>query len=184
MSMFTPPGSGAGRVRRARDRKRGLAVLLALLVTAGVVAVAWKIAMRPAGEVAARPKVSCPQPAPAPKVVPAAQVKVNVYNATDRAGLATKVARDLKRRGFRIGKIDNDPSERTVTGAAEVRHSAAGADAARTVAAQVGAVVAVPDQRGNASVDLALGAAFKDLIPVAEAAAALSPSPQPAPARC
>jgi hypothetical protein len=52
------------------------------------------------------------------------------------------------------------------------------------VSAQVGTVVAVPDQRTNASVDLVLGAAFVRLQPVPAAAAALSPSPQPVPSGC
>lgn len=184
MSMFTPPGTGAGRVRRSRGGRRGVAVVLALLVTAGVVAAAWHFATQPLDTVSSRPTVSCPAPQPTVAVVPAARVKVNVYNATNRSGLASKAARELKRRGFRIGKIDNDPRKRTVTGAAEVRHSAAGTAAARTVAAQVGDVVAVPNQRRNASVDLVLGAAFRALLPEAQAAAALSPSPAPVPAAC
>ena len=72
---------------------------------------------------------------------------MNVYNATDQRGLASRVAAELKRRGFHVGKVDNDPLKRQVTGAAEVRSSTAGAGAARTVSAQVGTVVAVPDQR-------------------------------------
>jgi hypothetical protein len=111
-------------------------------------------------------------------------VKVNVYNATDQRGLASRVAAELKRRGFHVGTVDNDPLKRQVTGAAEVRSSTAGAGAARTVSAQVGTVVAVPDQRTNASVDLVLGAAFVRLQPVPAAAAALSPSPQPVPSGC
>lgn len=182
--MFTPSGTGAGRVRRSRGRRRGLAVLLAFLITTGVVAVAWKGASRPADKVSSPPGASCPEPQPTPTVMPAAQVKVNVYNATDRSGLASRAARELKRRGFRIGKIDNDPARRTVTGPAEVRHSATGAGAARTVAAQVGEVVAVPDQRANASVDLVLGAAFRALLPAAEASAALAPSPATVPPGC
>jgi hypothetical protein len=116
--------------------------------------------------------------------VPAAEVKVNVYNATDRRGLAARVAGQLEQRGFRIRKVDNDPAERQVTGAAEVRHSDHGADAARTVAAQVAGVVVVPDQRPGASVDLVLGAGFTGLVPTAEAAAALTPTPEPRPAGC
>jgi hypothetical protein len=117
-------------------------------------------------------------------VVPPRAVTVNVYNATERRGLAGTVATQLRTRGFHVGKVDNDPLERTVTGAAEVRSSTVGADAARTVAAQVGTVVAVPDQRKDATVDLVLGVGFHALQPPAAAAAALSPSPQPVPAGC
>ena len=87
-------------------------------------------------------------------------ITVNVYNATKRRGLAGTVATELRKRGFRVGKVDNDPLERRVTGLAEVRNSTQGADAARTVTAQVGTVVAVPDQRKDATVDLVLGRGF------------------------
>jgi hypothetical protein len=117
-------------------------------------------------------------------VVAPGAIRVNVFNATEQRGLATRVATELTRRGFRVGKVDNDPLERQVTGAAEVRNSASGAAAARTVSAQVGQVVAVPDRRPNASVDLVLGAAFRTLQPVAAAAAALSVTPAPAPSGC
>ena len=117
--------------------------------------------------------------APAPE-----KVHVNVYNATDRRGLAAQVAGRLDRRGFDVRRVDNDPLGRTVTGEAEVRHGDAGVAAARTVAAQVGTVVAVPDGRPGGSVDLVLGADFTELVPPAEAAAALSPSPTPTPAGC
>jgi hypothetical protein len=113
-----------------------------------------------------------------------AEVRVNVYNATDRRGLAAKVAGQLERRGFDVRKVDNDPLGRTVTGAAEVRHGDDGAAAARTVAAQVGPVVAVPDGRPGGSVDLVVGTGFTALVAPAEAAAALSPSPSPTPAGC
>ena len=94
------------------------------------------------------------------------------------------MATELRKRGFRVGKVENDPLERKVTGAAEIRNSTVGADAARTVTAQVGTVVAVPDQRKDATVDLVLGAGFRALQPPAAAAAALSPTPQPVPAGC
>jgi hypothetical protein len=120
-------------------------------------------------------------------------VKVNVYNATDKRGLASQVATQLRRRGFVVKKVDNDPPGRTVTGAAEVRSSALGAGAARTVTAQVApagqvgaapAVTAVPDQRKDATVDLVIGAAWHGLRPPADAAAALSPTPHPVPSGC
>ncbi|MBA2769282.1 MAG: LytR C-terminal domain-containing protein [Sporichthyaceae bacterium] len=107
------------------------------------------------------------------------QVRVNVYNATDKRGLAARVAGQLERRGFRVKQVDNDPAKRTVTSAAEVRHSASGASAARAVAAQVGAVIDVPDGREDSTVDLVLGTAFARLTPREDAATALSDSPRP-----
>lgn len=157
---------------------------IALVVLAVLGVTGWQMQSGAADDVREKATRSCPTPSPAPTVVPARQVTVNVYNATDRRGLAARVAGELKKRGFRVGKIDNDPTRRTVTGPAEVRSSTAGVDAARTVAAQVGDVVSVPDRRPDASVDLVLGAGFTRLLPPADAAAALSPSPQPVPSGC
>jgi hypothetical protein len=169
-------------------------LVLAVLVTVALVAGAWWSQQRSDDDgVVAAPKPSCPAPSPTPTVVPAASIRLNVYNATEQRGLAGQVATQLRKRGFRVKKIDNDPLKRAVTGAAEVRHSAAGADAARTVVAQVapkgqvGAaaeVTDVPDQRKAATVDLVIGAAWNGLRPPADAAAALSPSPQPTPSGC
>lgn len=186
MSMLTPLGKGGRQpVRRGERPSRRGAVLLAVLLTAALAGTAWWVAHRDTADTAAAtPRRTCPVPSTPPPVVAPTAVKVNVYNATDKRGLASRVAAELKRRGFHVGKVDNDPLKRQVTGAAEVRSSTAGAGAARTVSAQVGTVVAVPDQRPNASVDLVLGAAFVRLQPVPAAAAALSPSPQPVPSGC
>jgi hypothetical protein len=186
--MFTPRGEGGRPLRQRRGRGGGrrvtaVAVTLLLLVTLAVLA--W-LSTRgdDDADVGARPKRTCPTASPVPSSLAPAEVRVNVYNATDRRGLAAKVAGQLERRGFDVRKVDNDPLGRTVTGAAEVRHGDDGAAAARTVAAQVGPVVAVPDGRPGGSVDLVVGTGFTALVAPADAAAALSPSPSPTPAGC
>ena len=186
MSMFTPPGVGGRRpVRRSRRGSRIGIVLLAVVLVVALAGAGWWLTQRDDDEPAATAtRPTCPEPSPAPTVVAPRAITVNVYNATKRRGLAGTVATELRKRGFRVGKVDNDPLERKVTGAAEVRNSTQGVDAARTVSAQVGTVVAVPDQRKDATVDLVLGAGFKALQPPAAAAAALSPTPQPVPAGC
>ena len=186
MSMFTPRGEGARPLRRRGTGagRRIAVVAIALLVLVSLAAVAWETASDDEPAVKATPRPSCPTPSPVASALAPGRVKVNVYNATDRRGLAARVAGELKRRGFKVAKIDNDPLKRTVTGSAEIRHSTQGVAAARTVAAQVGTVVAVPDKRTDASVDLVLGAAFIRLVTPAEAAAALSPSPEPTPSGC
>lgn len=182
--MFTPPGTGARRPgRRSGLGRRLVVVVVAMAAIAGGAWAAWQ-AGAGADDARAAPQQSCPAPSPTPTVVPAADVTVNVYNATEKRGLAARVAKEITRRGFTVGKVDNDPAERAVTGAAEVRRSAIGADAARTVAAQVGAVVTVPDQRKKPTVDLVLGAAFTALVSPEQAAAALEPTPQPVPRGC
>lgn len=184
MSMFTPAGVGARRPgRRSGAGRRVLVVAVALLAIVGGSWAAWR-AGAGAEDVRAEPAPSCPAPTPTPTVVPAAEITVNVYNASERRGLAARVAGELTKRGFIVKKVDNDPLKRAVTGAAEVRHSEAGAGAASTVAAQVGDVVSVPDQRRKATVDLALGAGFTKLLTPEQAAAILSPTPEPVPAGC
>jgi len=191
MSMFTPDGAGGRRQsRHSGTGRRVVAVVVVLLLVAVGGVTAWRYVDKPDNDVASTKRPVCPAPSPAAAVIPAAQVKVNVYNSTDRQGLAGRVADELERRGFRVAKVDNDPAKRKVTGPAEVRHSRPGAAAARTVIAQVGQagradkVVSVPDQRDDASVDLVLGAAFTRLLPPDEASAALSPAPSPVPAGC
>jgi hypothetical protein len=190
MSMFTPPGvGGRKKVRRRGSGGRGghrgrTVVVLLVLVTVCAAAGAWWWHRDDTAAVAARPRPSCSTSPLAQPVVAAHDITVNVYNATDRVGLAKRVAKQLRKRGFVIGTVGNDPAHRTVTGVAEVRASAAGTASTRTVAAQVSSYLAVPDQRAGASVDLVLGAGFRSLRPPAAAAAALSPSPSPQPARC
>lgn len=188
MSMFTPRGQGARPLRRRGARpgtlRRVAVVALALLVLVSLAALAWQTTRDDEPTVRAAPRKTCPTPTPLPSAVAPAKTRVNVFNATDRRGLAAKVAGQLDRRGFKVGKVDNDPLKRTVTGLAEVRHSTAGDGAARTVAAQVGTVVSVPDQRADGSVDLVLGADFDHLRTRAEAGAALEPAPSPTPSGC
>ena len=194
MSMLTPRGTGARKPGRrgGATSRHGTLLLVALLALALAGTAWWVVRRTPSEDVAAAARPTCPAPSPTPTVVPVTAVTVNVYNATARRGLAGEVAAQLRKRGFRVKKVDNDPLNRTVTGPAEVRSSKAGTDAARTVVAQVappsqaGAahVVAVPDQRADASVDLVLGAAFHGLQPPAAAAAALRPTPQPTPSGC
>ena len=74
-----------------------------------------------------------------PKVVTPANTRVNVYNASDRVGLAGSVSRSLRERGFVIGKVANDPSSRKAPKVAEIRYGAKGdgpGQAAAHVAAQ------------------------------------------------
>ncbi|MDQ1614329.1 MAG: hypothetical protein QOJ60_268 [Actinomycetota bacterium] len=186
MSMFTPPGVGGRRARgpRSRTGRRAVVVVISLLVVAGLAAGSWWYAGRNESEAAPTPKHSCPAPAPTPSLVSAHAIRVNIYNATQRRGLAAHVADLMRRRHFRIGRVDNDPLNRRVTGVAELRSSARGAGAARTVAAQVSSAVAVRDRRKNATVDLVIGAAFRRLVTPSQAAAALRPTTTPRPSGC
>lgn len=98
------------------------------------------------------------QPAAAPD-----QVQMNVFNTTSAVGLASSTADAMRDRGFTVDKVGNDPEkkwypERT----AVIRHGAASEPMARTVAAQVPDAVLDDDGRTDKTVDLVLGAKFKE----------------------
>lgn len=99
-----------------------------------------------------------PTSAPAP-----ADVQVNVYNATDRNGLASAVARQVRDRGFTVVDVDNDPLSKSITGTAEVRSRPDDQAAAELVATLVPGAVYVPDERTEATIDLVLGDTFEAL---------------------
>lgn len=96
---------------------------------------------------------------------------LNVYNTTYRSGLAGKIGRKMKARGFRIGTADNDPQRSFVTGVAVLRYGPNGVDSVRRVQLQVRGATLLKDNRKDRSVDLVLGAKFAGLVPVAKATA-------------
>lgn len=92
------------------------------------------------------------------------QVEVNVYNATTREGLAAQVARDLKKRGFDVTSIANDPKRVEVTGRGELRHGSNGTKGAELVAQHVGEFADVGDERERPAVDVVLGPDYRHLV--------------------
>jgi hypothetical protein len=118
-----------------------------------------------------------------PKALVPAKVTVNVYNSTDRNGLAAATAKALERQGFVVDAIANDPLKRTVKAPAEVRHGPKGTKQAALVAGTVGkGVVVLKDTRKDAEVDLVVGRSFKALVPLpSPAMPTCSPSPSPTP---
>lgn len=115
-----------------------------------------------------------------PNLVTPDEVTVNVYNATDRSGLAGSTAKLIGDRGFVVGKVANDPTTRKTPAVAEVRHGPKGAAAAKLVAsAMPNGTKVVADKRKDASVDVALGRTFKSLKPVTEPSGQLPMCPDP-----
>lgn len=92
-------------------------------------------------------------------------VRVNVYNATTRDGLAGRVAGELEKRGFEIGAVANDPWNRPVSGVAELRYGPKGSAAATLVAAHVDEAKERKDERSWSTVDIVLGPKFSSLVP-------------------
>lgn len=91
------------------------------------------------------------------------QVTVNVYNATERRGLAINTAAVLKDRGFTIDLIQNDPLEEVIAEPAKIRASSADAPEVRLLAQHVPGVVVVADGRASSTIDLVLGEGFSAL---------------------
>ena len=89
---------------------------------------------------------------------------VNVYNATNRNGLAAKTASELRSRGFLIGDVSNDPLDREVAGSLEVRFGPAGASRAKLLIPLGGkGTTQLADKRKSAVVDVVVGATFTSL---------------------
>lgn len=115
---------------------------------------------------------------------PGAGITVNVYNATDQAGLAGRTAALLKQRGFTIGTVANAPAplQNKIAGPAQVTGGAAGARAMVVLGSEVTGAKRLTDTRKDGSVDLVLGNTFTALATPAQAAQALTLASKPTPA--
>lgn len=165
--------------RRTKRRRRIIAacVAAALAMGAGAYGVVTLVGPKAHAPVAA----GCPaRPGSAhvPAALPnAARILVNVYNSTNRHGLAALTADLLKQRGFTIGKVTNDPLKANLAVPAQVRGAAKQASAMRVVAAEVTGAQLRQDSRADGSVDLVLGGAFATLATPAQVSAALAATP-------
>jgi hypothetical protein len=108
-------------------------------------------------------------------------VTINVYNSTDRSGLAASVAKSLRTQGFTIADIANDPLGRPVAGVGEIRHGSTGAAAAAMASKRLSGAKLVLDGRPDASVDLVIGTNFRALSVPPKVAPAKPGKPQPTP---
>ena len=104
------------------------------------------------------------------------QFTLNVYNATERQGLAARAAAVLKTRGFVIGQVTNDPLRSKLSVSAQVRGGKASATELREVAAEVPGAQIQTDSRTDPSIDLVLGTAFNTLASAAQADSTLRAS--------
>ncbi|WP_433451259.1 LytR C-terminal domain-containing protein [Streptomyces sp. CA-142005] len=201
MSMLTPPGMGGKyritgdkypRMRPPRRRARLVAAVVASVAVLGLIG--WGtlqlIDVFTGGKKAsaAGPKTDCH-----PKADTAAQVKalpkpgqitVNVYNATERTGLAKTTADELKKRGFKIGDVGNAPGEfdKKVKSAGILLGPAAARNTSlQVLATQLAGAEQRTDTRKGADLDLILGDGFKGLDKPAAAEQALTRLSAPAP---
>jgi hypothetical protein len=128
-----------------------------------------------ASSVEATPEPSCSTTTAVPRddlPIPG-NVRVNVYNATEVSGLASKTARELKKRGFDIREVANDPVGMPIEGIARIRYGPSAQARAELLAYYVPGAELVELDRKGPKVDLALGALFDGIAPQTEVDAAL-----------
>lgn len=205
MSMLTPPGmggkyriTGAKYPRMRRPRHRGRIVLAAIAAVVALGLVGWGTVQlidvftaddgaKDKTTTASSRKPDCKPSASAAavKTLPKpAQIKVNVYNATPRAGLAKSTADELKKRGFAIGKVGNAPAafDKKIPGTGILLGAPAAADGPFTVlGAQLKGAKPQHDARKTKDVDLLIGTAFKSLTVQKDADQALATLAKPKP---
>lgn len=130
----------------------------------------------PAPDVAPEPSCSTLMVAPADELPVPKKVRVNVYNATEMSGLASKTARDLKKRGFVIKDVANDPAGLPIEGVARIRYGPKGAKRAELLSYYVPGAELVEMERPGTVVDLALGDSFTFVPPQPDIDATLNTS--------
>lgn len=166
--------SGASRSRRSRRRRALITLSLVALMLFFAFWYAYSY-YKTSTEPTAAPAAVCTTAAAPPKAAAApkpADITVNVYNATDRDGLAGRTASEVRERGFEVATVTNDPLQRDVPGPAEVRYGKAGAAKAKVVLGLVKGAKPVRDARSDASVDLVIGEKFTALVKPARQAPA------------
>jgi hypothetical protein len=152
-------------IHRRKRRRAAITLTVVGLMLVGTFAYAAAYFEGWVGTRAAKPVAApvCPPVTHAAARAPALQptaVTINVYNATNRKGLATAVAKSLRAQGFKVGKVANDPMRRQIAGVGEVRHGTAGTTRATLAATRLAGASLVADERSDDTVDLVLGSTF------------------------
>ena len=209
MSMLTPPGMGGQyritgdkypRMRRPRGRRRLVFAVIASVAALGLIG--WGTlqlidvftgggdkasAAGPKADCAAKASPSATATTTAAKTLPKpGQITVNVFNATPRSGLAKETADELKKRGFRIGDVDNaaDAYDKKVKGPGILLGAKTASDAALPVLnTQLSGAELKTDGRKKATeVDLIIGTGYSALTKKEDADQALAVLAKPRPA--
>lgn len=166
-------GSVSAASLSSRQRRRSMAILTGLgafLLVSFLVAFSYIQGWIPAGGSADQPTAAGPAPttsctSPAPLPAPST-ITVNVYNATERSGLAATTAKALADQGFVVAAVSNDPVGKPVQVVAQIRFGTSGAAKAEVVALRFpGAVKVADDKRTDDVVDVAIGEKFAAVAP-------------------
>ncbi|MGH3545803.1 MAG: LytR C-terminal domain-containing protein [Mycobacteriales bacterium] len=140
-------------------RARAL-VVLGIMALIAVIAVVWTIT-RDTRDNSSSAANTCAVERIAADIPKPAAVKLQVFNATDRDGLATTVADAFRARGFNVVEVGNSPD--VLTGTAEVRFGAKAVGAAHLVRAQIPDAQSLADNRQDDIVVLVLGPDYVNL---------------------
>lgn len=127
-----------------------------------------------AAAVAPEPSCSTVMAAPADELPLPQKVRVNVYNATETSGLASKTARELTRRGFDVKEVANDPAGLPIEGVARIRYGATSTQRAELLAYYVPGAELVEIERKGPKIDLAIGEQFTGIASQTDVDAALN----------
>lgn len=162
---------GMSMASRRRRRRAGLilTVLFFVLLAGGLYALAYLngwlpgTTEEPSTGPSNTPGDEQTTTAPPPALEPS-EVTVNVYNTTDRSGLAGRTGEAVGALGFDVAEVGNEPNGDAAGGIGEIRFGPEGEDAARVVEEDLapGAELVEID-RDDATVDLLLGPDFVEL---------------------
>jgi hypothetical protein len=155
------------RGRDFRPLRTAITMLLLLGLVAGAAWYGWQNVTEPAGGeeedqvVTTTPVCAMAEPEDPP---PPEEISINVYNGTNRSGLANQVAREMREQGFVILDVANDPAGRSITGVAEIR-AVTDDVAVQYIMSQFPGSVFLPDERQDEAIDVVLGEAFEEIGP-------------------
>lgn len=149
-------------------------VLVAVVIVILVVRMLGGSEETEAADVAPEPSCSTLMVAPADELPLPKKTKVNVYNATETSGLASKTARDLKKRGFVIKDVANDPAGLPIEGIARIRYGPKGEKRAQLLSYYFPGAELVELERPGTKIDVALGDSFTFIPPQPDIDAALN----------
>ena len=175
--------SGASIHRRRRRRRAAITLTLVALMLLGTFTYAAAYFQ---GWVGTRsvPKpvasAAC-QPGGPVKALTPSTVTLNVFNSTNRVGLAASVAKSLRTLGFKVVNVTNDPLGKPISDVGEIRYGPAGTAAAAFARTRLSGAKLVLDNRTDPSVDLVLGTKFTALTVPPKVAPATPGKPTPSP---
>lgn len=108
------------------------------------------------------------------------QTKVNVYNGTERSGIAASVARELRKREFQVVNVGTERPAKPLNTIAVIHYGPPGQQAAHTIALEFSGKItmALDKERDSRTVDLVLGEKYNGMQYRAKAKAAIKRKPE------